>query len=321
MTIPKKIFFILFFFVAVSAIGQTPKCNFCKKPIDGKYIVVDGNAYHQNHFKCANCNRPIEGEYTAKNGKYYDKKCFTKLYSLKCSICSEPINGEYLIDDFGLKYHKYHEAESIRCDNCNMLIYEKTTRGGVKYSDGRNICTICKNKKLNSISEYERSFKQVISRLNNYGLRFNRSTIKLKIVDLNELQKVSQNGHSKNIRGFTYTYVETSGSKKTFRHTVYILNGIPPKYAEATIAHELMHIWISVNIGHKLSPQLEEGSCNYISYTYLKSDYSSDAKNIIKQLQNNPDKIYGDGYRKVYDKFRGRDFNLFLNYLKKNKTI
>lgn len=220
-----------------------------------------------------------------------------------------------------MKIHKHHELKFKRCDNCNRLISTKTTRGGTKYSDGRNICNICYNKKLNYIGEYERSLNQVINRLNNYGLRFNKSTIKLKTVDLTELQQESSNRYSKNINGFTLSQVETIGSKKSFEHTVYILTKIPPKYAEATIAHELMHIWISENIDHKLSSQLEEGSCNYISYTYLKSDYSSDAKDIIKQLHNNTDKIYGDGFRKVFKKFRGRDFGLFLNYLKRNKTI
>ena len=321
MTLLKKTCFILFLFVATITLGQTKKCNYCKKPIDGKYFVVDGNAYHKNHFICANCINPIEGEYSAKNGKYYDKKCFEKLFSLKCTICNELISGEYLIDDFGLKYHRYHETKLKRCDNCNMLISENTTQGGVEYSDGRSICNLCKNKSINSVGDYERSLKKVIGRLKNYGLRFNESTIKLKIVDLNELRRISENGLSKHIRGFTYTNIRTSGDKKTFSHIIYILNGIPPTYAEATIAHEIMHVWINLNIEHKLSSILEEGSCNYISYTYLKSDYSSDAENIIKQLQNNPDKIYGDGYRKVYDQFRGKDFNLFLNYLKKNRTI
>ncbi len=316
-----KITYLILFLLVSSAIGQTVKCNYCGEKIEGKYIVVDGKAFHKNHFKCANCNRPITGDYAVKNGKYYDKKCYTDLFSLKCSICNKPINGEYLIDDYGLRYHKYHETKLNRCDVCNRLISEKTTRGGVKYSDGRNVCNICKNKKLNSAWQYELSLNKVISRLNNYGLLFNKETIKLKVVDLIELQRVSKNRHSKNIKGFSYTNIEVLGSKKTFQHTVYVLNGIPPKYAEATIAHELMHVWISVNIKQKLAKQLEEGSCNYISYTYLKSDYSDDAKDIIKQLHNNPDKIYGDGYRKVYDRFRGRDFNLFLEYLKNNKTI
>jgi hypothetical protein len=143
----------------------------------------------------------------------------------------------------------------------------------------------------------------------------------LKIVDLNELQKISGNVHSKSINGYTLIEVKTLDGGKSFSHTVYILSGIPAKYAESTIAHELMHIWIGENIEHKLSLKFLEGSCNYISYTYLKSDYSSDAKDIIKQLENNPDAIYGDGFRKVYKKFKGRDFNLFLNYIRENKSI
>jgi len=317
----KKGYLILFLFAVSMAMGQTVKCNYCGEKIVCEYIVVNANAYHKNHFKCANCNKPIEGDYATRNGKYYDKKCFTNLFSLKCSVCNEPINGEYLIDNHGLKYHKYHETELKRCDNCNRLISKETTKGGGKYNDGGNICNICESKKLNSVGEYKRSLNQVINRLNNYGLRFNTSTIQLKVVDLMKLQRVSGNRYSKHIRGFTYTDIKTLGSKKTFKHTVYVLNGIPPKFAESTIAHELMHIWISENIEHKLSSQLEEGSCNYISYTYLKSDYSDDAKEIIKQLKSNPDRIYGDGYRKVYDRFVGRDFNLFLNYLKKNRTI
>jgi LIM domain/Protein DA1 len=321
MKILFKICFISFLFIASAIVGQTVKCNYCGKKITSEYIVVDGKPYHQKHFKCANCNKPIVGEYSSKNGKYFDKECYEKLYALKCSICNESINGKYLIDNFGLKYHKYHESELERCNNCNRLISERTTHGGVKYSDGRNICNICTNKKLNSIYEFNRSLNKVISRLNNYGLTFNKSSIELKTVDLNELQNISGNRYSKSIQGFTHTRIEKIGSKTTFEHTVYVLNGIPEKNVESTMAHELMHIWISENLDHKLSRQFEEGSCNYISYTYLKSDYSDDAEAIIKQLEDNPDKVYGDGFRKVYERFKGRDFNLFLNYLKNNNSI
>ncbi len=320
MNIFKKIYFIIFLFVASTTIAQTLKCNYCNKDIASEYIMVDDNSYHKNHFKCANCNKPIDGNYYSKSEKYFDNKCYEKLFLQKCDVCNEPITGEYLVDLYGMKIHKYHEAQLNNCDNCNRIISKETTRGGVKYSDGRNICNICYGKRLTSFGDYKNSLNNVINRLRNYQLTFNLSSIKLKTVDLYTLQQISGSRFSKSIKGYTRTNIETSGSMKTFQHTIYVLNNIPPKYVESTIAHELMHIWISENIKHKLSSQLEEGSCNYISYTYLKSDYSSDAKDILKQLQNNPDKIYGDGYRKVYERFRGRDFNLFLNYLKKNRT-
>jgi uncharacterized lipoprotein YehR (DUF1307 family) len=152
-------------------------------------------------------------------------------------------------------------------------------------------------------------------------LYFDKNTIKIKSVNLNELQKLSGNKYSTSIKGFTFTKVETLGSQKTFNHTIYVLSKIPREYLESTIAHELMHVWVSENIDHSLTRQLEEGSCNYVSYTFLKAENSTNARDLIKQLKENPDKIYGDGYRKVYDRFKGENFNDFLEYLKKNKSI
>jgi len=317
----KFLFLLVAFLFVELANGQEIKCKYCQKPIIGDYIVVDGFKYHKNHFLCANCNKPIEGKYFTQNDKYYDEKCFENLFLPKCAVCNKPINGEYLIDSFGNKIHKHHEVEIERCDNCNRIISENTTNGGMKYNDGRKICNVCYGKRINSTQEYKSALSKVIKRLKDYGLKFNESSISLKIVNLNELQQVSGSRYSKSIRGYTHTLIKTLGSKKTFEHTIYVLSMIPTKYAESTIAHELMHVWISENITKKLTPKLEEGSCNYISYIYLKSDYSQDAIDIIKQLKENTDKIYGEGYRKVFEQFNGREFNLFLNYLKTNTSI
>ncbi len=315
------ILFVLICFFSSILFAQKVNCEYCKKNINGKYIIVDNKAYHLDHFKCFNCNKPIKGSYSTKNGVYYDRKCYEELFSIKCQICNKPINGEYLVDFYGKKYHKYHETELKKCDNCNRLISQKTTSGSKKYSDGRIICNICNEKVYAFADEYYRLLDKVILRLNNYGLEFRKPTIELIIVDLIELQKVSGYRYSKSIKGYTKTEMKVIGSKKSFKHFVYVLGNVPPKYVAATLAHELMHIWINENVQHKLSHQFEEGSCNFISYIYLKSDYSNDAKSIIKQLLNNPDKIYGDGFRKVYNRFKGRDFNLFLYYIKNNKTI
>jgi len=321
MNIVKIIFLVIFFLEFNFVNAQNLKCEYCKNQIVDDYIIIEGLKFHKEHFKCANCNKPIDGKYYAKNGKYYNEKCFEMLFLPKCAVCNKSINGEYLIDSFGNKIHKHHEAEIDRCDNCNRIISENMASGGLKYNDGRNICNICYSNRLNWIGEYENALNKVVDKLKNYGLRFLKSSISLKIVNLTELQKVAENNYSKNIRGYTHSIIKTLGIQKSFEHTIYVLSMIPTKYAESTIAHELMHVWITENIDNKLSAQLEEGSCNYISYTYLKSDYSQDSKDIIKQMEDNSDEIYGDGYRKVFEKFNGREFNQFLSYLKKKTSI
>ena len=321
MNLIKIILLVVFIFPTIHINAQKIKCNYCNREIVGQYIVVDGLAFHKEHFKCANCNRKIVGKYFKKNGKYYDEKCYAEKFMPKCSICGEPISGEYLIDSYGMKIHKYHQNNLITCDNCNRVISKKMNNRGVKYSDGRNICNVCYKNRIKTDSEYWISLRRVINRLSNYSLSFDLSSIKIKPVDLNELQNVSGNKYSRNIKGFTLSQIETSGTEKKFKHTIYVLSKIPREYLESTIAHELMHVWISENIKYKLNVQLEEGSCNYVSYTFLKAENSTNAKNTIKQLKENPDRIYGDGYRKVYERFVGRDFKLFLDYLKKNDSI
>ena len=325
LKIYKILVFIILLFQINEINAQEVKCNACNKVIEGKYIIVDGNAYHPNHFVCAKCNRSINGNYYKKDGKYFDAQCYANSEAPKCSVCDKPLTGKYLTDLYGLKYHPHHENEIHRCDNCNMLISQNTTKGGVKYSDGRYICNICKKKAVTTETEYTRSLSKIISGLKNYGLNINLNNVEVHAVDRNKLKNVSDGKYSNSARGYCLTTVKESNwglsSKITKSHSIYVLDKVPPKYIEATLAHELMHVWINENVEHKLSSKLEEGSCNFIAYTYMKSDYSVDAQNIIKQMKDNPDPIYGDGFRKVYSNFKGKYLSELLNYLKRYKTL
>ncbi|MEN8193508.1 MAG: protein DA1 [Bacteroidota bacterium] len=312
---------ILFLLLINNTNAQEVRCKACNKTIKEKYIVVEGNSYHPNHFVCTKCNKPIRGNYYKKDGNYFDAQCYTHFISPKCAVCLKPLTGKYLTDLYDLKYHNYHENELHRCDNCNMLISQNTTKGGVQYSDGRNICNNCKNKAVSTNTEYERSLKKIIRSLRNYRLEISLENVKVHAVDRNKLKQVSNTKYSNSARGYCQTTVLKSSSEIRRSHDIYILDRVPAKYIEATLAHELMHVWINENIDHKLSTQLEEGSCNYISYTYLKSDYSEDAQNIIKQMKEDQDPIYGEGFRKVYKNFNGKYLTELLKYLKNHKTI
>jgi len=324
-----KIIKILVFFTLLVQMNdinaQEVKCKACNKVIEGKYIVVDENAYHPNHFVCAKCNKPIKGNYYKKDGKYFDEQCYANSVAPKCAVCDKPLTGQYLTDFYGIKYHAYHEKELHRCDNCNRLISQNTTKGGVQYPDGRYICNICRKKAVTTELEYQRSLKKIISSLKNYGLNISLNNVEVRAVDKNELKRVSDKNYSNSARGYCLTTVMKTDHGSTTEisksHKIFVLDQIPAKYIEATLAHELMHVWINENIDHKLSKQLEEGTCNFISYTYLKSDYSEDAQNIIKQMKDDHDPIYGDGFRKIYNNFKGKYLSELLNYLKHHKSL
>ena len=321
----KLLAFIVILFQINEINAQEVKCSGCKQLIGGKYIVEDGDSYHPNHFVCAKCNKPINGNYYKKDGKIFDTECYTNSVAPDCAVCDKPLMGQYLTDLYGMNYHHFHEKEIHRCDNCNRIISQNTTKGGVNYTDGRYICNICNKHAVKSDAEYDRSLNKIFSRLQNYGLNLNLDNVALYPVDRTELKNVSDGRYSNSARGYCQTKVTSQNwggkSEVSKSHTIYILDKIPLKYIEATLAHELMHVWISENVDHKLSNQLEEGSCNFIAYTNLKSDYSDDAQNIIKLMKNDPDPIYGHGFRKVYENFRGKYLSELLNYLKRYKSL
>jgi len=81
--------------------------------------------------------------------------------------------------------------------------------------------------------------------------------------------------------------------------SVYVLYGLHEDYFRACLAHEFMHVWLFANAS-KLSPALEEGACNYMSYIILKKSTDSDfKKRYIKSMENDPSPTYGIGFRKV----------------------
>ncbi len=349
---------LLSFFVTSSSYAQTVYCNYCGKTIEGTFIKVDGKAFHPDHFLCYKCKKPIEGnyykhgknyfhsecyaetagyvcdvckkviegEYYEKNSKKYHPSCFTDFKADKCAVCTNPILDEYFSDIYGNKFHKKHEYELEKCDNCHRLICQSITDGGVKYEDGRSICNLCYRNSKNRLSDYKLTLKKVNTKLNEIGISINLSGISIKNVNRNELKEIAGSSYNSSMRGYcesmTYKIKTGNGIKsKKGDYKIYVLNKIPADDIESIIAHELMHVWIYQNTNKKHSPELEEGACNYISYTYLKRLYNSLVEPLIKQLMTDPDPVYGEGFRKVKKKFEFKPISRLLEYLKSNSNL
>lgn len=317
----KKSLILIILFLPVLLNAQTEKCAYCGGEIKGEYIIVDGNAYHPKHFFCAKCRKPIKGEYY-KNGEFfYDKKCYHDQFTDKCSVCGDPLIGKYVIDMYENKYHQFHESEYKKCDNCYRLITMSLTGGGFTYSDGRNICKKCSGSFLTSLNQYQDILKKIIGRLNSYGMQIDINKIELFPVDRNGLKKAAKGSYSGSLRGYTETTLKEirmgGESSKFYRHSIFVLNNTPRKYVEATLAHELTHVWINENVQKKLSRKVEEGSCNFAAYYYLRSDMSADADDLRTQFMNDPSVEYGQGFREIYRQFKNKNLADLMRFLKK----
>lgn len=318
-----------YFHPSCSIENQKYICDVCRKQINGTYVKSNGKKFHESCYqsfvlpKCAVCGNTISEEFVQKETRKYHKECYSNFIAEKCAICGEPLLGNYLLDANNNKYHVEHENSLKRCDNCNQPIAQKTTGGGVTYPDGRNICMICKNSAVNGYLPVKSLFNKVAKKLSDYGVKIDASNLSVKAVDKNELKQAAGNNYMSSMKGYCSTIIkETSnGSKKTIEreHTIYLLDGVPSEYIESTIAHEIMHVWISQNTNIDHSLEFEEGSCNFISYIYLKNNTAK--TNALQLLLDDPHPIYGEGFRKVKSKFDLRPLSDLLNYLKENKTL
>ncbi|MCE1190483.1 MAG: protein DA1 [Ignavibacteria bacterium] len=354
-------FFSIILFVSLllagSVIGsaqQKKVCAVCKKVLSGSFIKVDDKYYHANHFLCQFCGKVISGTHAKDNDGYYHPECFAKKNHLvcdhcgqviagpylifkdknyhndcyynfivpKCAVCGKPMDGEYFIDQLGYKFHIMHKNQFPECDNCGRLVCDSITHGGVKYDDGRAMCNLCLPRVINKIAEYQDCLELVRETVSDMGIHVPRKSVSIKVVSLQELQKISKNRlNPKGLRGFCESQKNTMSIagqpvQETTTHTIYVLSGMPRLTTSAVIAHELMHAWIFENAKKKLTPEIVEGSCNYISFLYLYSFKTPESLELITGLEKNPDPIYGGGFIKIRDQFFHRDLENLLEYLR-----
>ncbi len=304
-------------------ISQTNKCNYCKEEIKGKYLQADGKKYHPNHFICDHCKKPINSSYVDNDDKVYHQHCYNEIAYDKCDVCNDPLIGSYIIDSHNYKYHQKHEREYKICDICGRLITNKISSGGVILNDGRNQCNICKKESFKSVKLYQSYLSGTISKLSTIGIKIDRNKVSIKSVDRNELKDAAGSIYSKNMKGFCNSSLkkDAKGRIVSSKHIIYVLNNMPPEYTESIIAHELFHTWIRENTNIKHTDQLEEGSCNFISYQIMKKRNNYNSRVILKNYENDPSHIYGDGFRKVKNKFNGKYIVELLNYLKRFDSI
>lgn len=349
-----KQFILFLLLIAGSMLFGQDKCFYCKQELSGAYVQAEGRNFHPEHFFCSSCSKVISGNYSFKEGKFHhpeclakknalycshcgkelsgeylisgDKKyhesCYTEFVQAKCDICKKPLSGSYEVDDFGNKYHSSHRAETDACDACNRLISGSLTGGGKKYSDGRAVCNKCFPEAVTDDGIINSLMIKVIRTLKNAGITVNTAAVSVKGVNKSVLKAKAGGIYSSSMRGFcdTRTSSKYQNDKKiseSAEHTIYVLNGVPAIYIESTLAHELMHVWFYQNTKRNHGNQITEGSCNFAAWIYLQNSGHPDAARLQKHLMDDPDPVYGDGFRKVFGMFGKKSVGEFTGYLKK----
>ncbi|KAM7270585.1 hypothetical protein ACFE04_029799 [Oxalis oulophora] len=277
-------------------------CGGCHRSIgSGNYLGCMGTFFHPDCFRCRSCGHPItEREFSLAENVPYHKSCFKELTHPKCEI---PTNGNGLIEYrchpfWTQKYCPSHEHDNTaRCCSCERL--ESWNARFYLLEDGRSLCLECMESAIMDTGDCQPLYHSIRDYYEGMIMRIDQQIPMLLVQRqaLNEAIVGEKNGyhHMPETRGLCLSEEQTvtTISKKPRlgghrlvgmrTHTqklhrkcevtaILVLYGLPRLLTGAILAHELMHGWLRLNGYRNLSPAVEEGICQVLSYLWLESE-------------------------------------------------
>lgn len=237
--------------------------------------------------------------------------------TLLCSICKKPLIGYYRVDVWGNKTCAAHENEYQRCSSCLRLMSAELSGGRRKLQDGRCICGECFQRSIFTKVEAKPWIEAAAAWLYVKGFKFKDLALNFDLVGLKSLQQgISNSGGL--IQGKIIK--EIVGTNRRVK-CVLVLYGLPSLLMQGVFIHELAHAWLFLEKIDGISLETEEGFCNALSYAFYKDANSQEAKAYMKVIEENSDKIYGDGFRMVRDAIKQHGANKVIESLKNFKSI
>jgi len=314
--------------VPLAALAQDSlKCCICGKEFDGRYLSSDDKLYHEECFaagrpKCGYCGKPVVGSvYYEQDGVNYHKNCYIDHICPKCDLCGEALTGEFSVDIWGIRIHKEHKAEINRCDFCIRIISEKISEGGGKYNDGRLVCGICYKTMIRDSLSLNSLIADMSRVLRENGMEVDMSKVPVIITDRKTLNRIAQSDNPQQ-QGFYYWETETTGDKSRLKKSmIYMIKGLPRRNAEGILAHEMGHVWMVQSGITELPLWLNEGTASYASYLALKQHSDKLADLLIENIRDDPDEVYGEGFRRVLKYAEKKGTKKLLKALKEKGRI
>ncbi|TKY47479.1 DA1-related 2 [Spatholobus suberectus] len=290
-------------------------CGGCNQEIFyGNCLGVGNSYFHPDCFRCHYCCCPITEREFSLSGKHpYHKSCFKELTHPKCEVCHQyiPINGAGLIEYrchpyWNQKYCPSHEYDNTaRCCSCERL--ESRDERYFRLEDGRILCFECMESAITDTGECQPLYHAIRDYYEGMNMRIDQQIPMLLVgrEALNEAIVGEKNGfhHLPETRGLclseeqtvtsVYRWPRIGGHRligmKSQHHklprtcevtAILVLYGLPRLLTGAILAHELMHAWLRLKGYQNLSPEVEEGICQVLSYMWLDAEVMSGARSM-----------------------------------------
>ena len=279
---------------------------------------------------CSQCHKPIRPgqSYLQSKGRIFcSEKCFEQILP-ECTICGKRSRhgGIYAMD------HSYFACPDCmklpRCFSCQF-----PTRSGARLSCDCVICLKCARTAVADPEQAQAIFDDVRNTMRfSLGI-VTKHPIRFSLVDPVTLHRLSGARHDQMTEQGLFRYnaeverVTTRDflGRKTGENLytrkedirIFALDNLPQIRLEHVIAHELAHDWMTAFYPGIREEWIKEGFAEYIAWRY--NQYKK-RHEMNRRVENNPDPVYGEGFRKIRDIAKQRGFAGLRKFLESKST-
>lgn len=212
---------------------------------------------------------------------------------MKCAICDTEIRGHYLTDTWQQSICAEHKVE--QCFSCGRFVKPSE----LHLPDSRCLCSFCQPSIVSLPQHVEWVEKRVRSILSIHGITDIPQNVPIRLVSPKKMATLNTTGKINLLQpGLALTSKIMGLFFSRYNHTIYIFSHLPKVQFAGILAHEMLHLWQNErNISLPLF--YTEGFCNVGSYVVYKAINTDLSRHLIKKLKEDPNPIYGDGFRVV----------------------
>jgi hypothetical protein len=104
-------------------------------------------------------------------------------------------------------------------------------------------------------------------------------------------------------------------------HDLRVMRDLPLLKFGTTVAHEVMHAYLVQQKYPRMEPALTEGLCQLTAYAWVRREDGILAAAEQRRIDENPDPIYGDGFRQVKQAVERNGVKITLNYVQRHGRL
>jgi len=308
-----------------------PLCQACGKPVAATYVQALGGAWHPGCWRCGLCERPLEGPFVARGGRGYHPDCHTEKFGPRCSVCHEVIRGNYYQHEGRTVCERdFRERFAPRCFYCGEALegtFKVNAHGQkacARHDHGR-VCSTCgrwlapREDLLAPAAPFGTALCEGCGRepvgpreAAAYGNAFGAEALRgagqewgamppvpIRLATAAELRQL-KGPLDDAMEGFTQTEVTSlQGTRLRTIRGVVVVGGLAKEHFEGVLAHEFGHAWLFGRGVEGCAAPLVEGFCELVRHQWLTRLGTPLALELRRRLEENPDPVYGDGFRLV----------------------